>query len=142
MGAFTSDLDVLENLFHCRIPVYFVRTLSRAGDSRIDKVQPLLRPSISQKFQLHNGFEVDLSDAVPSHRVIFTGLASKPERYLSMQTYVLSLLDYPSPLGDSGQQSSTSMQKTALISASAASIRTTASRARFNPCEARLHLFS
>ncbi|KAL0063175.1 hypothetical protein AAF712_009969 [Marasmius tenuissimus] len=114
MGAFTSDLDVLESLFQCRIPVYFVRPLSRSGNSRIDQVPHFLSPYSDDTFELPSGFTVNLSDAVPAHRVIFTGLASNPERYVAMGNYVTCLLDYPSPLGSSQPRSSTSMQRAAL----------------------------
>ncbi|KAF5342868.1 hypothetical protein D9758_016103 [Tetrapyrgos nigripes] len=125
VGAFTDDLDVLENLFQCQIPVYYVRILSRAGNARIDKLQQFL--PLNQKSQLHSGFEVDLSDKVPSHRVIFTGLAQNPERYVTMVNYIISLLDYPSPLGNSTPQSSTSMQKASLPFKSTLPTRSTSS---------------
>ncbi|KAF5314223.1 hypothetical protein D9758_019030 [Tetrapyrgos nigripes] len=133
VGAFTDDLDVLENLFQCQIPVYYVRILSRAGNARIDKLQQFL--PLNQKSQLHSGFEVDLSDKVPLHRVIFTGLAQNPERYVTMVNYVISLLDYPSPLGNSTPQSSTSMQKASLPFKSTLPTRSTssASQGRYAP---------
>ncbi|KAF5341449.1 hypothetical protein D9758_014733 [Tetrapyrgos nigripes] len=133
VGAFTDDLDVLENLFQCQIPVYYVRILSRAGNARIDKLQQFL--PLNQKSQLHSGFEVDLSDKVPSHRVIFTGLAQNPEQYVTMVNYVISLLDYPSPLGNSTPQSSTSMQKASLPFKSTLPTRSTssASQGRYAP---------
>jgi hypothetical protein len=141
MGAFTSDLDVLESLFQCQIPVYFVRILSQAGRPRIDELKPFPQPfpaaSPSQKFELHNGFLIDLSYKVPSHRVIFTGLVQNPERYMTMVTYIKSLLDYPSPLGSSEPRSSTSMQKASLQLLPTLPTRSTSSvsQGRYVPCK-------
>ncbi|THU81465.1 hypothetical protein K435DRAFT_693533 [Dendrothele bispora CBS 962.96] len=136
MGAFTDDLDVLENLFQSKIPVYYIRSLSRAGDVRIDSVANFIE-ELNGKIDLHSGFVVDTSDETPSHRVIFTGLARNPERYLSMAKYMVSLFEYPSVLGTEQPKNSTSMQKARLSITSPTPIRQTSiksTRGRPAPC--------
>ncbi|KAF9262311.1 hypothetical protein L218DRAFT_439429 [Marasmius fiardii PR-910] len=114
MGAFTDNLDELKNLFQLNIPVYYARTFSRAGDARINKVVPFIQPLFTQTINLHSGFMVDLSDATPTHRVIYTDLPPKPERYNAKANYIASIFEYLSVFGTSQPQSSTSTQMASL----------------------------
>ncbi|KAG7086689.1 hypothetical protein E1B28_002627 [Marasmius oreades] len=114
MGAFTDNLDDLENLFQSHIPVYYVRPLSRAGEARVDRLEDFILPLADGSIQLHTGFIVDMADATPSHRVVFTGLARNPERYITMANYVSALFEYPSVLGTTQPRSSTSIQRASL----------------------------
>ncbi|KAG7097807.1 hypothetical protein E1B28_005126 [Marasmius oreades] len=114
MGAFTDNLDDLENLFQSHIPVYYVRPLSRAGEARVDRLEDFILPLADGSIQLHTGFIVDMADATPSHCVVFTGLARNPERYITMANYVSALFEYPSVLGTTQPRSSTSIQRASL----------------------------
>ncbi|KAG7093912.1 hypothetical protein E1B28_007548 [Marasmius oreades] len=135
MGAFTDDLDDLESLFQSNIPVWFVRRLTRAGEARIDKLGNFIYPFPDGTIRLHSDFVIDLSDATPSHRVVFTGLARNPERYIAMANYIASLFEYPSVLGTTQPRSSTSLQKAALPLTPGMPIRhpSQASKARSTP---------
>ncbi|KAK7446676.1 hypothetical protein VKT23_014371 [Stygiomarasmius scandens] len=113
LGAFTDDLDVLESLFQSKIPVYYIRSVSRTGDVRIDAVEQFIQER-NCKINLHSGFVVDTSDERPSHWVVFTGLARNPERYLSMANYITSLFEYPSVLGTEQPKSTTSLHRVSL----------------------------
>ncbi|KAF9258453.1 hypothetical protein L218DRAFT_845059, partial [Marasmius fiardii PR-910] len=112
--AFMDNLDELESLVRSRIPVYFAHPLERAGSPRIDRLAQFIHPYGDKTIVLHNNFHVDLSDSIPAHHVIFTGLARNPERYLKMGNHVTSLFEYPSFLGTSQPHSSTSIQKASL----------------------------
>ncbi|KAF9254866.1 hypothetical protein L218DRAFT_844034, partial [Marasmius fiardii PR-910] len=99
MGTFTDNLDDLENLFQSKIPAYFVCRISRAGEARVDRLQAFIQPFVDDTIHLHTGFIVNLAKAIPSHCVIFTGLARSSERYIVMSNYVATLFEYPSVLG-------------------------------------------
>lgn len=112
VGAFTEDLDTLDRLFYAGIPVWYVRPASETPNVRIDKVGWVIATNEHQKLSLQS-LEVDVSDTVPPHRIVYTGLANKADRYSSMVLYVRSLLQPPSHLGKyvpngSGLMSSTS----------------------------------
>ncbi|KAJ3963837.1 hypothetical protein EV361DRAFT_762482, partial [Lentinula raphanica] len=47
----------------------------------------------SRIITLPSGFQVDGIDAEPNHKVIWTGLHNKPERYTAMNAYLQSLLN-------------------------------------------------
>ncbi|KAF9255358.1 hypothetical protein L218DRAFT_1035812, partial [Marasmius fiardii PR-910] len=140
-GAFTDNLDELESLARCRIPVYFARPLERAGSPRIDRLADFLLPYADQTITLHNHFCVDLTDSIPAHHVIYTGLARKPERYLTMGNYVASLFEYPSFLGTFQPRSSTSIQKASLPIALGAPIRQASSATHWAPAPCKLFMY-
>ena len=118
MGAFSDNLDVVDRLFYAGIPVWYTRPVSQSLDVRIDKVSMFIIEDYYQKIELHTGYTVDLADSQPSARVIYTGLANKPERYQAMANFVHSLLQYPSLFGSSEPRSSTSLIRTSLSSSS------------------------
>ncbi|KAG7090327.1 hypothetical protein E1B28_011923 [Marasmius oreades] len=118
VGAFADDQDVVDRLFHAGIPVWYTRPISQALDVRIDKVGDFIDKNPWLSIELHCGYTINLGEATPPHRVIYTGLANKPERYLAMAQYVQSLLQYPSLFGSSEPRSSTSLVRTSLSSSS------------------------
>ncbi|KAK7046048.1 hypothetical protein VNI00_007043 [Paramarasmius palmivorus] len=116
MGAFTDELDVVESLYRSGIPVYFLRPF-RGVDVRVDEVVPIIQgysddPVSGEptKIRLHTGAIVDISDATPSHRVVFIGLPRNPERYVAMGRYMVTGIEYPSLMGSDQPRSSTSLQ--------------------------------
>lgn len=99
VGAFTEDLNTLDQLFYAGIPVWYVRPASETPNVRIDKVGWVIAADAFQKLRLRFSFEIDVSNTTPPHRIIYTGLANKAERYRSMVMYIHSLLQPPSHLG-------------------------------------------
>ncbi|KAL0565908.1 hypothetical protein V5O48_016111 [Marasmius crinis-equi] len=117
MGAFSDELDVVERLFRAGIPVWYVRPISQALDVRIDRVQEFIVER-SSKISLHCNYEVNLKEPRTPHRVIYSGLANKPERYQSMANFIHSLLHYPSLFGSYEPRSSTSLIRNSAASSS------------------------
>ncbi|KAL0062949.1 hypothetical protein AAF712_010170 [Marasmius tenuissimus] len=93
MGAFSDNPEVVEALFCLGIPVWYVRPITQDPDTRVDRVIGFILGF--DKLSLPSGFVVDLSEGTPPHRVIYEGLANKPERYLAMSRYLSSLQQYP-----------------------------------------------
>ncbi|KAJ8094360.1 hypothetical protein PM082_010794 [Marasmius tenuissimus] len=116
MGAFSDDLDAVDRLFSAGIPVWYTRPIAQSLDVRVDKAASFIATDYQQKMELHGGYEVDLAEAQPTARVIYVGLANKPERYQAMANFVHSLLQYPSLFGSSEPRSSTSLARTSLTS--------------------------
>ncbi|KAK1221131.1 hypothetical protein PQX77_016069 [Marasmius sp. AFHP31] len=112
IGAFSDSPEVVEALFWLGIPVWYLRPISKDLDVRVDRVAEFIRGSLeSKKLVLPSGFEVDLSKGQSSHRVIYEGLANKPERYLAMSNYLTSIQQYPSIFGSDEPRSSTSLAR-------------------------------
>ncbi|KAK1233985.1 hypothetical protein PQX77_002825 [Marasmius sp. AFHP31] len=112
MGAFADSPEVAEALFQLGIPVWYTRPISRDLDVRVDRVVNFTQGT--DTLTLSSGFKVDLSEATPPHRVIYNGLANKPERYLAMSKYTSSLQQYPSLFGSDEPRSSTSVARVSL----------------------------
>lgn len=141
IGAFTEDLDHLDMLFYSGIPVWFVRSVSKTPEARIDKVVPLTDEDFRQQILLPSGYPVDCRDAVPARRIIYDGLAAKPERYIAMAAYIRSLFNYSSLFGSSEPRSSTSLMNARNALPSSSTLPTSSSSAnrtgkyRAQPCE-------
>ncbi|KAF9060352.1 hypothetical protein BDP27DRAFT_1184693, partial [Rhodocollybia butyracea] len=140
IGAFTEDLDHLDVLFYAGVPVWFVRSVSKTPEARIDKVVPLTSEDFRQRILLASGHSLDCRDAIPACRVVYDGLAAKPERYIAMAAYIRSLFNYSSLFGSSEPRSSTSLMNAhnALPSSSAlpiSSSSTNRAQYRAQPCE-------
>ncbi|KAK1217024.1 hypothetical protein PQX77_020330 [Marasmius sp. AFHP31] len=112
MGAFTEDYDALDSLYHAGIPVWFIRRLSTIAEVRIDTVADFIHDTNSFQLALRFGDVLDTSDASPPHRIVYSHLAAKPERYLAMGNFVRSLFHYPRLIGTDAPRSSTSVTRT------------------------------
>ncbi|KAL0562994.1 hypothetical protein V5O48_019085, partial [Marasmius crinis-equi] len=110
VGAFAEQDANADNLYHAGIPVWYSRWLSEAPAVRVDRVEVLISDSITHAIPLRcgSGF-LDCSDATPSHKVIYEGLAGKPERYLAMGNYLRSRCQHPSSFSNQELRSSTSV---------------------------------
>ncbi|KAK1230693.1 hypothetical protein PQX77_006208 [Marasmius sp. AFHP31] len=95
MGAFTEDYDVLDSLYHAGIPVWFIRRLSTIAEVHISAVADFIHDTNSFALALRLGDVLDTSDVSPPHRIVYSHLAAKPERYLAMGNFVRSLFHYP-----------------------------------------------
>ncbi|KAK1216463.1 hypothetical protein PQX77_020905 [Marasmius sp. AFHP31] len=137
MGAFSDDLDVVDRLFHAGIPVWYTRPIAQSLDVRVDKAATFIGVDYMQKIELHSGYKVDLAESQPSSRVIYVGLANKPERYQAMANFVHSLLQYPSLFGSSEPRSSTSLARASLSSSAAVP-----GSSRSTPCKSNSALIS
>ncbi|KAF9060482.1 hypothetical protein BDP27DRAFT_1430050 [Rhodocollybia butyracea] len=110
IGAFTEDLDHLDLLFYAGIPVWFVRSVSKTPEARIDKVVPITSEDVRQRLLLPSGHTIDCRDAFPPRRLVYDGLAAKPERYMAMATYIRSLFNYSSLFGSPEPRSFASLR--------------------------------
>lgn len=115
VGAFTKDLDILYRLFFAGIPVWYVCPASETPNVRINRVGRVIAINEDRKLCLPS-LEVDVSDTTPPHRIVYTGLANKADRYCCMVTYVQSLLQPPSHLGKYVPSSSGSMSSMSHLS--------------------------
>ncbi|KIK50555.1 hypothetical protein GYMLUDRAFT_105938, partial [Collybiopsis luxurians FD-317 M1] len=99
IGAFTESLDHLDLLFFAGIPVWYICMASSMPYVRIDAVAPFLKEDqSSQRLVRPGGFIVDCSDTLPPHKIIYDGLANKPDRYRKMAAYLDSLINDPAML--------------------------------------------
>ncbi|KAL0566025.1 hypothetical protein V5O48_015989 [Marasmius crinis-equi] len=114
VGAFTSQEAEADSLFRAGIPVWYSHRLSDAPGVRVDSVASFISDAITNRLiqRFGDGF-LDCSDATPPHRVIYEGLAAKPERYFAMANYMSSRFLYPSSFGNTELRSSTSLIRTA-----------------------------
>ncbi|THV00650.1 hypothetical protein K435DRAFT_793991 [Dendrothele bispora CBS 962.96] len=96
MGAFAYSADDLQRLFHAGIPVWFIREVTYLPTLRIDKlVQPIAETANRLLPMRHSEQYVDLADANPPHRLVWTGGWTQGERYAAMARYTRSLHQYP-----------------------------------------------
>ncbi|THU82091.1 hypothetical protein K435DRAFT_872672 [Dendrothele bispora CBS 962.96] len=72
MGAFAYTPDDLQRLFHAGIPVWYVREVTHLPVTLLD-----------------------LADADPPHRVVWSGGWTQGERYAAMARYIRTLYQYP-----------------------------------------------
>lgn len=100
IGAFTEDMNVADILFYAGIPVWYVRPAATTPDVRIDAIGRVIEVTLMNTLELLHGGNLDVSDASPApHRILYTGLANKPERYQAMNQYFRSLFQSPLLLG-------------------------------------------
>ncbi|KIK55219.1 hypothetical protein GYMLUDRAFT_248823 [Collybiopsis luxurians FD-317 M1] len=93
MGAFTENLEEADLLFHMGIPVWRVTQKDRLPPmQRIDHVPPVIKEDSFGMLFCSDGFMVDCRDADPPHKIIYEGFPRKPEHYLSIASYMQSLV--------------------------------------------------
>ncbi|KAJ3725174.1 hypothetical protein C8R42DRAFT_640081 [Lentinula raphanica] len=114
VGAFTDNLSTLDILYYLGIPVWYARPVQNTPDARIDRSTYVIAEDQSKLFTLPSGFQVDGSDAIPEHKVVWEGLPNKSERYSAMNAYLSALL-YPSSLFGSSQLPGISSSQRALV---------------------------
>ncbi|THV04240.1 hypothetical protein K435DRAFT_577724, partial [Dendrothele bispora CBS 962.96] len=74
MGAFAYSPDDLQRLFYAGIPVWFLREVTHLPSLRVDKlVRPIAETANQMLPMRHSDRNVDLADAVPPHRLVWTG---------------------------------------------------------------------
>ncbi|THU88003.1 hypothetical protein K435DRAFT_803851 [Dendrothele bispora CBS 962.96] len=73
MGAFTYSPDDLQRLFYAGIPVWFTREVTHIPSLRVDKlVRPIAETANRMLPMCLSDQNVDLADAVPPHRLVWT----------------------------------------------------------------------
>ncbi|KAF5366182.1 hypothetical protein D9758_005659 [Tetrapyrgos nigripes] len=94
-GAFTDDLSIASKLFHCGIPLWLVRDVEQTSGVRVDRISKAIDESANRLILIRNSDEFfDVSDAVPPHPIIWSGLPGKAGCYLAMSHYTRTLFSY------------------------------------------------
>ncbi|KIK69722.1 hypothetical protein GYMLUDRAFT_102403, partial [Collybiopsis luxurians FD-317 M1] len=131
VGAFTEDLDILDALYYAGIPVWFVRSTSFIPNPRIDWVEDFICEDDFQRIKLHRGEVLDCTDALPAHKILFTGMVNDPDRYISMGRFLQAQFQLPLLLGSGELRTASTLNPTSSM--------TTESKGnhlrRFEPCE-------
>ncbi|KAK7442012.1 hypothetical protein VKT23_016289 [Stygiomarasmius scandens] len=95
MGAFAYNAEDVQRLFHAGIPVWYVRDVTLLRGIRVDTVADPVEESANQLLPMRNSDKfLDLADASPPHRVVWTGGWTQGERYAAMGRFIRSLHEY------------------------------------------------
>ncbi|THU89804.1 hypothetical protein K435DRAFT_677132 [Dendrothele bispora CBS 962.96] len=125
MGAFAYSPDDLQRLFYAGIPVWFPREVTHLPSLRVDKlVRPIAETANQMLPMRHSDRNVDLADAVPPHRLVWTGGWNQGDRYAAMARFICTLHQYPAMSTCQGPPVSPAI---ALASSSSSSVSPTAS---------------
>ncbi|KAK7453382.1 hypothetical protein VKT23_011646 [Stygiomarasmius scandens] len=126
MGAFVEDLDTAAQLFQAGIPVWLVRSVELLPGVRVDALaDPIDKNAYYQIPICDSGAYIDASDASPPHRIIYSGLPNKAERYTLMGRYIRGLFSY-SIMGTFGPSTTPSTS----VSTSSSTLTSTTSTAQ------------
>ncbi|THU88211.1 hypothetical protein K435DRAFT_866499 [Dendrothele bispora CBS 962.96] len=119
MGAFAYSADDLQRLFQAGIPVWYIREVTYLPSIRVDRlVHPITESADRLLPMRHSDQYVNVADANPPHRLVWTGGWTQGDRYAAMARYIRSLHQYPA-MGVS--RGSTVSPAIALASSSASS---------------------
>ncbi|KIK49875.1 hypothetical protein GYMLUDRAFT_108576, partial [Collybiopsis luxurians FD-317 M1] len=74
IGAFTADFNIAADLLRIGCPVWLVRPLREKQATPIHRIIPPLDETFHNRLPLRmSEFELDLADAEPPHRLLFSG---------------------------------------------------------------------
>ncbi|THU86473.1 hypothetical protein K435DRAFT_868264 [Dendrothele bispora CBS 962.96] len=128
MGAFAYLPDDLQRLFHAGIPVWYVREVTHLPATRVDlRVDPIDESANHQLPMRYTDKVLDLADADPPHRVVWSGGWTQGERYAAMARYIRTLYQYPVMSSLIGPTSSPAAASTSSITSPSISTSTSSS---------------
>ncbi|KAJ3738531.1 hypothetical protein EV360DRAFT_16080, partial [Lentinula raphanica] len=89
IGAFTGDLSMAADLYRIGCPLWLVRPYAELVNIRIDEQVDALDETADQTLPIRNSNDhVDVRDASPPHRLIYSGLPGRYTRYARISQFL------------------------------------------------------